>query len=500
MKEHAAVIVGAGPTGLMLAAELALAHVDVAIVEKRDSAHLAGKRAGGLHARTLEIFDQRGIAERFLAEGKKHPALGFSLIQLDLSDFPSRHNYVLGLWQTHVERILGEWVGELGVPIYRGREAVGVMQDDRGVDVVLSDGGLVHAEYVIGCDGGRSRIRKSAGIDFHGSDPTSSSIIAEVELAQEPARWGIHRDKLGIHSLSKTEDGRVRLLVTEREIGGNSDPGLAELREALVAVFGTDYGVHDPTWISRFTDATRQATAYRDRRVLLAGDAAHVHPPDGGQGLQIGVQDAVNLGWKLAQVIQGISPAELLDTYQAERMPVAARVLRNTLASVALRRDDDRTRALRATMTELLSVPQARERFAAEISGLDVHYDPGQFPLGEAHPLLGRRMPDLLLTTGSGPVRTFELLHDARPVLLNLDGRRLDIAPWSDRVRYIRAEYSGSWRLPVIGEVAEPGALLIRPDGYVAWVGSGTRPALCDTLATWFGAPRTLDARAMHAA
>jgi 3-(3-hydroxy-phenyl)propionate hydroxylase len=252
---------------------------------------------------------------------------------------------------------------------------------------------------------------------------------------------------------------------------GSSRRDLRDLSEALIAVYGTDYGIHSPSWISRFTDMTRQAAAYREGRVLLAGDAAHVHYPVGGQGLNIGVQDAVNLGWKLAQVVKETSPESLLDTYHAERHPVAARVLRNTMAQVALLRPGDRTKALRDTISELLSTDEPRRRLAAEMSGLGLHYD-----LGEGHPLLGRRMPDLDLVTANGPLRVFTLLHDARPVLLNLgEPGGVDITPWADRVRLVDAKYVGTWELPVLGAVTAPTAVLIRPDGWVAWVGDLTQ-------------------------
>ena len=347
MTEHAVVIAGGGPTGLMLAGELALAGVDVAIVERRASQDLPGSRAGGLHSRTIEVLDQRGIADRFLSEGQVAQVAGFAWIPLDISDFPTRHPYGLGLWQNHIERILAGWVDELAVPIYRGREVTGFAQDDTGVDVELSDGQSLRAEYLVGCDGGRSLVRKAAGIEFPGWDPTTSALIAEVEMAEEP-ELGIRRDAIGIHALGRVEyeirdgevvyadGGPVRVMVTEQHVGATSEPTLRDLSEALIAVYGTDYGIHSPTWISRFTDMTRQAAAYRDGRVLLAGDAAHVHSPVGGQGLNTGVQDAVNLGWKLAQVVNRTSPESLLDTYHAERHPVAARVLRNTMAQVAL--------------------------------------------------------------------------------------------------------------------------------------------------------------------
>ena len=481
MTEHAVVIAGGGPTGLMLAGELALAGIDVAIVERRPGPELVGSRAGGLHARTIEVLDQRGIAERFLSQGQLHQVVHFH-IALDISDFPTRHNYVLGLWQNHIERTLAEWVGELAVPIYRAREVAGFKQDAAGVDVELSDGQRIRSAYLVGCDGGRSVIRKAAGIEFAGWDPTTSWLIAEVDWSEEPA-WGFRNDAVGTHAIGKLDDGRARLVLTEPHVGSASEPTLRDVSEALIAVYGTDYGIHSPTWISRFTDMTRQAVVYRERRVLLAGDAAHVHPPLGGQGLNIGVQDAVNLGWKLAQVITGISPDSLLDSYHAERHAIAARVLRNTMAHIALRRPDDRTKALGDYVSELLRMDEPRRRLAAEMSGLDVHYD-----LGDGHPLLGRRMPDLDLVTASGPLRVFTLLHDARAVFLNLgEPGAFDITAWGDRVQVIDAGYVGQWVLPALGPVTAPTAMLIRPDGYVAWVGDRDQLGLVDALTTWFG-------------
>ena len=489
MSEHAVVIAGGGPTGLTLAAELALAKVDVAIVEQRPTQDLPGSRAGGLHARTIEVFDQRGIADRFLAEGQVAQVQRFAGTLLDLGDFPTRHPYGLGLWQNHIERILAGWVEELAVPIQRGREVTGLEQDDGGVDVTLADGESLRAGYLVGCDGGRSVVRKAVGIDFPGWDATTSALIAEVELAEEP-EWGIRTDEVGMHSLGRVEyeirdgeivwadSGPVRVMVTEAQVGPATEPSLHDLSEALIGVYGTDYGVHSPTWISRFTDMTRQAAAYRAGRVLLAGDAAHVHSPDGGQGLNVGVQDAVNLGWKLAQVVHGTSPDGLLDSYHAERHPVAARVLRNTMAQVALRRQDARIKALVETMAELLELDEPRRRFAGMISGLDVHYE-----LGEGHPLLGRRMPDLDL--GSG--RVYELLHEARPLLLNLEAPGSLDVELPDRVQLIDAEYDGAWELPVLGLVPAPTAVLVRPDGHVAWVGEGDDAGLADALGAWFG-------------
>lgn len=484
MTDHSVLIAGGGPTGLMLAGELALAGIDVVIIERRTRQALDGSRAGGLHSRTIEVLDQRGIVDRFLAEGQAMQVQGFAGIPLDISDFPTRHNYGLALWQSHIERILAGWVDELGVPILRGREVAGFAQDDAGVDIELSGDTALRAEYLIGCDGGRSVVRKAARIDFPGLDPSTSWILAEVEMDEEP-EVGMRREGGGIGPVNREGGGGpYRVVLTERDLEHTGEPTLEDLREALVGAYGTDFGVHSPTWISRFTDMTRQAASYRDGRVLLAGDAAHVHPPQGGQGLNTGVQDAVNLGWKLAQVVNGTSPDSLLDTYHAERHPVGARVLHNTMAQVALSSPGDRHQALRDTMTELLSMDEPRRRIAAMLSGLDIHYD-----LGEGHPLLGRRMPDLDLQTADGPTRVFTLLHDARPVLLNLGAPGgFDMSPWANRVRLVDARHDGVWELPVLGEIAAPAAVLVRPDGHVAWAGDLGDPELPRALATWFGA------------
>ena len=483
--KHIVVIAGAGPTGLMLAAELALARVDVAIIERRADQSVAGSRAGGLHARTIEVLDQRGVADRFLSQGKAMQVAGFGMTPLDLSDFPTRHNYGLALWQEGIERALAGWVDELGVTIHREREVIGFTQDDGGVDLALSDGAVLRAQYLVGCDGGRSLVRKQAGIDFPGWDASVSYLIAEAAMTGEPAFGVRHGDK-GVNAIGKLGDGpRVRVVLIEPRVVQGDQPALDDLRNALLAVYGTDYGVHDVTWLSRFTDTTRQAASYRAGRVLLAGDAAHVHSPAGGQGLNIGVQDAVNLGWKLAQVVNGVAPDSLLDSYHAERHPIGARVLKTTMAQTAVNRGDDRTLALREAVGDLLKLDQPRKRFAGMMSGLDVHYDHGA-----GHPLLGRRMPDLDVVTASGPQRVFTLLHAARPVLLNLGAPgALDGASsgWGERLQRVDAQYAGAWDLPVLGAVAAPAAVAIRPDGHVAWVGDGTDHGLREALTTWFG-------------
>jgi 3-(3-hydroxy-phenyl)propionate hydroxylase len=330
-------------------------------------------------------------------------------------------------------------------------------------------------------------IRKAAGIEFPGWDPTISNLIAEVQMAEEP-EWGLRRDALGHHALGKLEDGKgVRVMVTEQHLGRTDEPLCAISARHSSPCTGPTTGFKvprgspgSPIWLGK-------AASYRKGRVLLAGDAAHVHYPAGGQGLNIGVQDAVNLGWKLAQVVKGTSPEILLDTYHAERHPIAARVLRDTMAQVALLRTDDRTDALREITSELLSLDEPRTRVAAMMSGLDIQYE-----FGEGHPLLGRRMPDLDLVTANGPLRVFTLLHDATPVLLNLgEPGGFDITPWAERVQLVDAEYVGTWELPVIGGVTAPTAVLIRPDGYVAWVGDRTYLGLTDALTTWFGPPST---------
>jgi 2-polyprenyl-6-methoxyphenol hydroxylase-like FAD-dependent oxidoreductase len=497
MSEHEVVIAGGGPAGMMLAAELALAKVDVAVLERRPDHALVGSRAGGFHSRTIEIFDQRGIADRFLAEGQIAQAAMFGSTVLDMSDFPTRHPYSLGIWQSKIERIMADWLAELPVRIYYGRELTGFAQDDDGVDVELADGGAMRAQYLVGCDGGRSVVRKAAGIEFPGWDATKSNLIAEVEMSEEP-ELGTRHDASGIHGIGRLEyeivdgevvykdEGPLRVMVSEREPAGDGgEPTLRDLSEALVGVYGTDFGAHDPTSISRFTDMTRQAAAYRAGRVLLAGDSAHVHYPAGGQGLSLGVQDAVNLGWKLAQVVKGISPESLLDTYFDERHPVAARTLRYTMAQTALQRQDERSKALGEVVSEVAGMHEARKWLAGLVSGLDIRYE-----LGEGHPLVGRRMPDLDLVTAEGRVRVFELLHDAKAVLLNLgEPGGVDIAGWAERVRLVDAKFDGPWELPVLGAVAALAAALIRPDGYVVWTSGGRDAGLHAVLTAWLGRP-----------
>jgi 3-(3-hydroxy-phenyl)propionate hydroxylase len=481
--EHAVVIVGGGPTGMMLGAELALAAVGALILERRPNQELDGSRAGGLHSRAIELLDQRGAADRFLSAGYTAQIISFGETKVDISDFPTRHPYGLALWQKHIERIMAEWIRDLGVAVRYGQAVVGFSQDDEGVDVELADGSTIPTRYLIGCDGGRSAIRKGAGIDFPGATASKSTLVAEAQMTDKSG-FGLHRGPLGVGGIGPMEGGdHLRIVVPEARLESGDSPTLDELRDALFTVYGTDYGFHSPTWISRFTDATRQATSFREGRVLLAGDATHIHSPMGGQGIPNGMGDAVNLGWKLAQVVKGVSPETLLDTYQEERHPAVAKSLTYTMAMNALMRVDPRTEALRDTIAELTVMEEPRKHLGALASGLGVHYD-----LGQGHPLLGRRVPDLDIVTADGPTTIYALMHEARPVLLNLrEAGAFNIGEWSDRIRVVDARCEKAWELPAIGDVASPTAVLIRPDGHVAWVGERDDASLTEALTTWFG-------------
>jgi 2-polyprenyl-6-methoxyphenol hydroxylase-like FAD-dependent oxidoreductase len=492
---------GAGPTGLMLACELRLAGVDVMIVDALP-ARSGQSRAGGLHPRTMEVLDQRGLLDDFLAVGRTGQAAHFSGLRLDLSAFPTRHPHSLLIPQSTVERLLERRAAELGVQIHWQTAIVGVEADEFGVVVDLQgpDGiEPARAEYLVGCDGGRSAVRKLSGIAFPGTAATMTSLLGDVQLSDPPDDWIIfERAALGQFSVFVLDPGCYRVTISEydRVLDRNEDIGFEDLRQAMIRVAGTDFGMHSPSWVSQFGDAARQAAEYRRGRVLLAGDAAHIHYPAGGQGQNLGLQDAVNLGWKLALVAQGQAPEQLLDTYHAERHPVAERVLENTRAQTVLSRPDQQTTALRQVMQALIQFPDVNQYLGGMISALDLHYPTAdQSPvIMHGSPLLGRRMPDLDLIVPGGEIRMFALLRAGRAVLLDL-GANPDLTDaavgWADRVDRVAAHCAETRvDLPMVGEAPLPTAVLVRPDGYVAWLAVGDpqeSAALRHALTTWFG-------------
>ncbi|MCB5168289.1 FAD-dependent monooxygenase [Streptomyces bambusae] len=493
------IVAGAGPTGLMLACELRLAGVDVMVVERLPD-RTGESRAGGIHSRTLEVLDQRGILDRFLDAGELQPVGHFSGMYLDFDDSESRHPYPLMILQSTIEQLLEEWAGELGVRIRRSSEVIGIRQDADGVTVETGseDAGTtsLRARWLVGCDGGRSAVRKLAGIGFPGTPATMTALIGDVELPElrEDYVW-VRRTPAGDYSAIAFEPGWFRVITSEydRVVGRDEPVTFEQLRESLVRVAGTDFGINSPRWVSRFNDAARQADRYREGRVLLAGDAAHIHFPAGGQGLNMGVQDAVNLGWKLASVVRGDAPESLLDTYHAERHPVGARVLQNTRAQSALARPGAQHDALREIFGELMVFDDVNRHLRGMLTALDVRY-----ALDGDHPLVGRRVPDADLKTADGETCVYELLHEGRPVLVGLEGNPVVAAVakgWADRVDYVEAvAEEEAWPVPSIDEVPAPAAVLVRPDGHVAWAAHpGEEPdaaALRAALTTWFGPAR----------
>ncbi|MEU0468732.1 FAD-dependent monooxygenase [Amycolatopsis sp. NPDC006131] len=471
------VIAGGGPTGLMLACELRLAGVDVTVLDRLPG-RSGESRAGGLHARTLEVLDQRGVADRFLAAGRPMQVGHFSGLWLDFSRLPTRYPFLLNLLQADVERLLEQWAAELGVRVRWSSEVTGFRQDATGVEVALADGVTIEAAYLVGCDGGRSAVRKLAGIGFPGTPATLTALLGDVELTDPPGEpVFMRRTEHGDFSVLGLQPGWYRVMTTRYDrVAGRDEPVTFEqLRESLIEIAGTDFGMHSPRWISRYGDAARQAEQYRRGRVLLAGDAAHIHFPAGGQGLNTGVQDAVNLGWKLAAVVRGHAPEALLDTYHAERHPVGERLLHNTRAQTALSRPGAHVDALREVFAGQIAIEEVNSALAGMITALDVRY-----PLGDGDPLLGLRMPDLDLVTEHGATRLFTLLHAGRAVLLDLAGDPEPAAAardWDDRLDVVVAK----------GPSGFPPAVLIRPDGHVAWTAAPGVDGLRAACAKWLG-------------
>ncbi|URM89074.1 rifampin monooxygenase [Streptomyces sp. MRC013] len=467
------IIAGGGPTGLMLACELRLHGVHVLVLE-REAEPTAYVRALGLHVRSIEVMDQRGLLERFLAHGRRYPVGGFfAAVDAPPPDLDSAHAYVLGIPQTTTDRLLAERAAELGAEIRRGRELVGLSQDADGVTAELADGARLRSRYLVGCDGGRSTVRKLLGVGFPGEPAGSETLLGEMEAAADPATVaavvGEVRRTEKRFGLGPLGDGVYRVVVPADGVVGDRSvpPTLEDFRERLRVFAGTDFGVHSPRWLSRFGDATRLADRYRVGRVLLAGDAAHVHPPVGGQGLNLGIQDAFNLGWKLAAEVCGRAPEGLLDSYQDERRPVAAQVLDNTRAQTELLSPEPGPRAVRRLLSELMGFEEVNRYLTEKITATAIRYD-----FGGGHELLGRRLRDVELTRG----RLYELMRGGRGLLLDRTGR-LSVEGWTDRVDHVVDP----------GAALDVPAVLLRPDGHVAWVGEDRRE-LSDRLAAWFGA------------
>ncbi|MEU6577616.1 rifampin monooxygenase [Streptomyces sp. NPDC046805] len=469
------IVAGGGPTGLMLASELRLHGVHVLVLEKEPEP-TAYVRALGLHVRSIEVMDQRGLLERFLAHGKKYAVGGFfaGLGKQWPDRLDTAHSYVLGIPQTITERLLTEHATELGTEIRRGCELVGLSQDEDGVTVELADGTRLRSRYLVGCDGGRSTVRKLLGVGFPGEPSRVETLLGEVEVAVSPetlaevvAEVRKTHMRFGVMPL---EGGGYRVIVPAEGVAEDRTvpPTLEELKQQLRVFAGTDFGVHSPRWLSRFGDATRLAERYRVGRVLLAGDAAHIHPPTGGQGLNMGVQDAFNLGWKLAAEVDGWAPEGLLDSYHAERHPVAAAVLDNTRAQMELLSVEPGARSVRRLLSELMDFEDVNRYLIEKITAIGVRYD-----FGDGHELLGRRLRDVGLKRG----RLYELMRAGRGLLLDQTGR-LSVAGWEDRVDHV---------VDVSEELDVP-AVLLRPDGHVAWVGEDQQD-LRDRLPKWFGAP-----------
>ena len=467
------IVAGGGPTGLMLASELRLHGVHVLVLDK-DAEPTKVVRSLGLHARSIEVLDQRGLLERFLALGRQYPVGGFAGIRKPVPDrLDTAHPYLLGIPQNITDRLLAEHAAEVGVEIRRGCELVGLSQDEDGVTAELADGTQLRSRHLVGCDGGRSTVRKLLGIGFPGEPATVETLLGEMEVTADPATIAAANEEVRKtqlrFGLMPLGDGAYRVGVPAAGVAEDRavPPTFEEFTDQLRAVAGTDFGAHSPRWLSRFGDATRLADRYRTGRVLLAGDAAHIHPPIGGQGLNLGIQDAFNLGWKLAAEVNGWAPEGLLDSYQAERRPVAADVLNTSRAQMELMSLEPGPQAVRRLVSELMDFEDVNRYLIEKITAIGVRYD-----FGEGHELLGRRLRDVGLKRG----RLYQLMHGGRGLLLDQTGR-LSVAGWADRVDHV---------VDVSEELDVPAALL-RPDGHVAWVGDDQQDLL-GQLPTWFGA------------
>jgi 2-polyprenyl-6-methoxyphenol hydroxylase-like FAD-dependent oxidoreductase len=468
------IVAGGGPTGVMLAAELRLHGVHVLVLE-RDAEPTKVVRSLGLHVRSIEVMDQRGLLERFLELGKQYPLSGFfaGIHKPTPEHLDTTCPFVLGIPQPSTERLLTEHAVGLGAEIRRGCDLVGLRQDDDGVTVELADGTELRSRYLVGCDGGRSTVRKLLGIAFSGEPAKNQWLLGEVESTMPMAELTEAVAKAQqvdrVFGIGPAGDG-LRVVVRTAEVieGRTAPPTLDEVKQRLVAIAGTDFGVHSPRWLSRFGDATRQAERYRDGRVLLAGDAAHIHPPMGGQGLNLGIQDALNLGWKLAAEIDGWAPDGLLDSYHAERHPVATDVLDNTRAQSELMSPGPGPQAVRKLVAELMDFDEVNQYLTEKIIAIGIRYDVGDGP-----DQLGKRLRDVPLKRG----RLYEQMHQGRGLLLDQTGR-LSVAGWADRVDHV-VDVSEDLDVP---------AVLLRPDGHVAWLGGDQRELLA-RLPRWFGQP-----------
>ena len=467
------IVSGGGPTGLMLASELRLQGVQAVVLE-REAEPTKVVRALGLHARSIEVMDQRGLLERFLALGQQYPVGGFfaGIAKPPPQELDTAHPYVLGIPQTTTDRLLTEHAVELGVEIRRDCELIGLTQDDHGVTAELADGTRLRARYLVGCDGGRSTVRRLAGVEFPGEPSRVDTLLGEMQLTADPETVAsvmadVRRTQLRFGA-GPIGDGVYRVVVPADGVAEDRSvpPTLEEVKQQLRAVAGTDFGVHSPRWLSRFGDGTRLAERYRTGRVLLAGDAAHIHPPTGGQGLNLGIQDAFNLGWKLAAAVNGWAPDGLLNSYHAERHPVAADVLDNTRAQMQLMSLEPGAQAVRRLVSQLMDFEDVRRYLVEQIIAIGIRYD-----FGEGHPLLGRRLRDVQLGRG----RLYGLMHRGRGLLLDQTGR-LSVAGWADRVDSV-VDASDELNVP---------AVLLRPDGHVAWVGDDQQQLL-GQLVRWFG-------------